>query len=118
VRAGLIVAVGSYWAVRGAVRRLLRRQNPLGVAGLVKTRKDRGMSLWHDLVDWVGGYPFEVAKAEDVFEFCRWRGYTLRRLVTVGGGLGNNQFVFGRDGAFPEGTISPSWDRSRRTKNG
>ncbi len=21
----------------------------------------RGMSKWYDLVDWVGGYPFEVA---------------------------------------------------------
>ena len=24
-------------------------------------RSSRGMSRWHDLVDWVGGYPFEVA---------------------------------------------------------
>ena len=26
----------------------------------------RGMSPWRDVVDWVGGYPFEVAKPEDI----------------------------------------------------
>jgi 2-polyprenyl-6-hydroxyphenyl methylase/3-demethylubiquinone-9 3-methyltransferase len=52
------------------------------------------MSNWHDLVDWVGGYPFEVAKPEEVFDFCQKRGFVLERLKTVGGGLGNNEFVF------------------------
>ena len=34
----------------------------------------RGMSLWHDVVDWVGGYPFEVAKPEEIFDFFYERG--------------------------------------------
>lgn len=58
--------------------------------------KQRGMSRWHDLVDWVGGYPFEVARPEEVFEFYKARGFTLERLRTCGGGLGCNQFVFRR----------------------
>ena len=59
--------------------------------------RERGMSRWHDLVDWVGGYPFEVAKPEQVFEFFKARGFALERLLTVGGGLGCNQFVFSRE---------------------
>src|SRR5579883_3573074 len=31
--------------------------------------RPRGMSRWHDLVDWVGGYPFEVARPEGIFDF-------------------------------------------------
>ena len=31
-----------------------------------KIHSKRGMSYWHDIVDWVGGYPFEVAKPEEV----------------------------------------------------
>jgi 2-polyprenyl-3-methyl-5-hydroxy-6-metoxy-1,4-benzoquinol methylase len=58
----------------------------------------RGMSRWHDLVDWVGGYPFEVARPEEVFDFVRDRGFALERLRTCGGGLGCNQFVFARAG--------------------
>jgi 2-polyprenyl-3-methyl-5-hydroxy-6-metoxy-1,4-benzoquinol methylase len=55
---------------------------------------DRGMSRWYDLVDWVGGYPFEVATPEQIFEFCTDRGFELRRLRTVGGAHGCNEFVF------------------------
>ncbi len=56
--------------------------------------KNRGMSPWRDVVDWVGGYPFEVAKPEEVFDFFHDRGYILDRLKTEGKGLGCNQFVF------------------------
>lgn len=56
----------------------------------------RGMSAWRDVVDWVGGYPFEVAKPEEIFIFYRDRGFRLERLQTCGGGLGCNQFVFTR----------------------
>jgi 2-polyprenyl-3-methyl-5-hydroxy-6-metoxy-1,4-benzoquinol methylase len=57
----------------------------------------RGMSVWHDIKDWVGGYPFQVAKPEEVFDFYRSRGFRLDRLVTSGGGSGNNQYVFTRE---------------------
>jgi 2-polyprenyl-3-methyl-5-hydroxy-6-metoxy-1,4-benzoquinol methylase len=56
----------------------------------------RGMSARHDLVDWVGGYPFEVARPEDVFRFLRRQGFGLRHLKTCGGGLGCNEYVFER----------------------
>jgi 2-polyprenyl-6-hydroxyphenyl methylase/3-demethylubiquinone-9 3-methyltransferase len=60
------------------------------------TDRDRGMSRWHDLVDWVGGYPFEVATPEAVFEFLHARGFALEGMRTCGGGLGNNEFRFRR----------------------
>jgi 2-polyprenyl-6-hydroxyphenyl methylase/3-demethylubiquinone-9 3-methyltransferase len=58
--------------------------------------KERGMSAWRDLIDWVGGYPFEVAKPEAILDFYLKRGFELRRLVTCGGSLGCNEFVFNR----------------------
>jgi len=52
-------------------------------------------------VDWVGGYPFEVAKPEEVIDFYLQRGFSLKRLKTCGGRSGCNEFVFtksrGRD---------------------
>lgn len=56
--------------------------------------RERGMSAWYDVVDWVGGYPFEVATPEQIFDFYRARGFQLEKLVTCGGSLGCNQFVF------------------------
>lgn len=38
----------------------------------------RGMSAWRDVVDWAGGYPFEVAKPEEIFAFYREKGVILR----------------------------------------
>ena len=62
-------------------------------------RRRRGMSRWHDRVDWVGGYPFEVATPELVFDFYRERGFSLDQLKTCGGALGCNQFVLVRSSA-------------------
>lgn len=40
----------------------------------------RGMDPWHDVIDWVGGYPFEVAKVDSLFEFFAERGFELERM--------------------------------------
>jgi 2-polyprenyl-6-hydroxyphenyl methylase/3-demethylubiquinone-9 3-methyltransferase len=58
---------------------------------------DRGMSRWHDLVDWVGGYPYEAASPEDIFEFFQAKGLRLVTLHCGGVGLGCNEFVFVRE---------------------
>lgn len=57
-------------------------------------RSMRGMSYWLDKIDWIGGYPFEVAKPEEIFDFYKQRNFLLRKLKTEGGGLGCNEFVF------------------------
>jgi 2-polyprenyl-3-methyl-5-hydroxy-6-metoxy-1,4-benzoquinol methylase len=56
--------------------------------------RGRGMSAWYDLIDWVGGYPFEVAKPEQIFDLYRRRGFLLTKLYTDRGNLGCNEFVF------------------------
>lgn len=73
------------------VRDLLRGR---GFSSWREYRRNRGMSPWRDIVDWVGGYPFEVAKPEEIFDFCRQRGFILERLKTCAGGIGCNEFVF------------------------
>ena len=57
-------------------------------------RNNRGMSFWQDLIDWVGGYPFEFATPEQIFDFYKQRGFVLTRLQTSFHACGCNQFVF------------------------
>jgi len=64
-----------------------------------RTRNERGMSLWYDMLDWLGGFPFEVAKPDAVFDFLRSRGFTLNKLKTCGGSYGCNEYVFRKVGA-------------------
>lgn len=82
-----------YLRVPAMVRDTFAKGNPFALFG----RTTRGMSSWHDLIDWVGGYPFEVAKPEEIFRFYRDRGFALRELTTCGGRLGCNEYVFRRD---------------------
>jgi 2-polyprenyl-3-methyl-5-hydroxy-6-metoxy-1,4-benzoquinol methylase len=97
----LVLTVGAYFQARSALGRLTRLQSPSRRERSDDTVKatSRGMSAWYDLIDWVGGYPFEVAKPEQIFDFYRARGFELERLKTCGGGLGCNEYVFRKKGA-------------------
>src|SRR4029079_4248937 len=47
-------------------------------------KMDRGMSPWRDIVDWVGGYPFEFAKPEEILDFYPEPGFTPGALKPSG----------------------------------
>jgi 2-polyprenyl-6-hydroxyphenyl methylase/3-demethylubiquinone-9 3-methyltransferase len=81
-----------YFVGRGLIADLVRLRNP--VARYREYRRARGMSMRHDWMDWLGGYPFEVATPEAIFNFCHARGFSLEKLTTCGGRLGCNEFVF------------------------
>ena len=49
-----------------------------------------------DLIDWIGGYPFEVAKPCEIVNHLVDSGFELTRLTTLGGGSGCNEYVFTR----------------------
>jgi 2-polyprenyl-6-hydroxyphenyl methylase/3-demethylubiquinone-9 3-methyltransferase len=59
-------------------------------------KRSRGMNIWVDLIDWLGGIPFEVSKPEKVLEFYERKGYQLKQLKTVGGKHGCNEYIFQR----------------------
>jgi 2-polyprenyl-3-methyl-5-hydroxy-6-metoxy-1,4-benzoquinol methylase len=85
----------SAFVVRGLIKDLLLlRTNPF--RRYTEYRRQRGMSVVHDWRDWLGGYPFEVAKPEEVIDFLKVRGFQLERLKTCGGGIGCNEYVLSR----------------------
>lgn len=88
---GPIVAWSFIWLNGGGFIKGLLRGHPMRVF----QNPGRGMSVWHDMIDWVGGYPFEVAGPGEVFEFFKKRGFSLTHLVTTHS-LGCNEFVFQR----------------------
>jgi 2-polyprenyl-6-hydroxyphenyl methylase/3-demethylubiquinone-9 3-methyltransferase len=92
----VVPALVVLWGPRFVLEAL---QGHPGRAWRAYAATSRGMSPWRDVVDWVGGLPFEVARPEEVFEFCRTRGFALRTLTTQAGGHGCNEFVFERSAA-------------------
>ena len=55
-------------------------------------RFNRGMNLFNDWVDWVGGYPFQVASVEAVNKFLLTKGFEINHTRLVSS-FGNNEFV-------------------------
>ena len=80
-----------WFALQAIAIGLIKFRNPLGQFSNYK--KKRGMSIYHDWIDWLGGYPFEVAKPEVIFNLYRSHGYVLENLITTNR-LGCNQYVF------------------------
>lgn len=89
-----LVVWPSFWVLnwRSVVKDSIRLQPFKSIRDYSKN--GRGMSFWQDLIDWVGGYPFEVATPEQIFDFYCKRGFELTRLRTCAGNLGCNEFVF------------------------
>ena len=57
-------------------------------------KKERGMSPWRDVVDWVGGYPYEYASIDEVVESLKSKGFRIRKAIPAKVPTGCNEFVF------------------------
>lgn len=73
--------LGARWLARALTGRL---------------RAERGMTLWYDMIDWLGGWPFEVSTPIEVEQFYAARGFSRLKSRTVGRRHGCNEFVFRR----------------------
>ncbi len=97
----VVLGVGSFGfakrlcvTIAASALRLAKLRNPLvPFLNWIHSVKGRGMHAWFDLVDWVGGWPFEVAKPEEIFRAMRDKGFILSELTTSQG-HGCNEFVF------------------------
>jgi 2-polyprenyl-3-methyl-5-hydroxy-6-metoxy-1,4-benzoquinol methylase len=88
-----IVGVGQ---TKAFARALLSLKPGEFIRSWTSYEQNRGMSRWHDHLDWIGGYPYEVATPEEIFDFYKSRGFTLAKLKCsdLNYKLGCNEFVF------------------------
>jgi len=64
------------------------RRNPL--------HKERGMNFYYDVIDWIGGYPYEYASRDEIEQFVASKGFVLDNFVACTTPIGCNEFVFKR----------------------
>lgn len=70
---------------------LLLGRNP--IAYVRNYQSTRGMSWWHDILDWLGGDPYEYATPEEMVGFVGGLGFTLQKIQVVDT-IGCNEYVF------------------------
>ena len=72
----------------------------IATAKLIVTRKNpfkkqkRGMSFYYDVIDWVGGYPYEYADKDEVTNYMEKLGFKCIKFVKPTVPTGCNEFVF------------------------
>lgn len=96
-RSLVLTTLIPYFALRTVLVSLIRRENAFAVY-----RRHRGMSIVHDWIDWLGGYPFEVARIEEVQQFFSERNFEQLYLKSTHR-LGCNEFSYLRK-PLPEDT--------------
>lgn len=69
---------------------IIRRKNPLTF--IRSYGQKRGMSYFTDVKDWLGGYPYEDAKIEEVLQFCHKK--LSLELVNIKTGEANTEYLF------------------------
>jgi 2-polyprenyl-3-methyl-5-hydroxy-6-metoxy-1,4-benzoquinol methylase len=62
---------------------------------LTSASSGRGMSWLHDVIDWVGGYPYEYASVRDITDFYRRDGFEPVK-IRENSSYGCHQLVFKR----------------------
>ncbi len=82
---------------RNLVRAMISLRPLDYVRSWTQYKTGRGMNRWYDIIDWVGGFPYEVATVDEMFEFYKARGFSLTKVKSGGVGLGCNEFVFKRN---------------------
>lgn len=55
---------------------------------------ERGMEFQYDIVDWLGGYPYEYATIKEIVNFVENIGFKIVKIIPTAGWTGCNQFVF------------------------
>ncbi len=54
---------------------------------------NRGMSWHHDILDWLGGYPYQFASPETIINLVAKEGFGCQKLVSRNG-IGCNEYLF------------------------
>lgn len=80
--------VGAFYPVIYAAKWMVTLRSP--------GRQQRGMDFYYNVVDWVGGYPYEFASISETRDAVEAMGFTLERVIPAEVPTGCNQFVFKR----------------------
>ncbi|MFA5480499.1 MAG: class I SAM-dependent methyltransferase [Candidatus Muiribacteriota bacterium] len=78
--------------LKGFLKDIFFLKNPL--LRYKNKKNERGMSVFYDWIDWIGGYPFEPSRPDDIINLFIDKNFTLINVKTMGGGHGCNEFVF------------------------
>jgi 2-polyprenyl-3-methyl-5-hydroxy-6-metoxy-1,4-benzoquinol methylase len=79
IRPMYAAAVGVTAQLVNTVKWTLKGKPMAAIRPLLAYRTKRGMNWWHDIKDWVGGFPFEFVRYDTLTEWIENRGFQVVR---------------------------------------
>jgi 2-polyprenyl-6-hydroxyphenyl methylase/3-demethylubiquinone-9 3-methyltransferase len=76
----------SFYPVIWLAKYLFIRQNP--------TQMTRGMNFFYNVIDWIGGYPYEYASLDEIEKLLEKLGFSLVKKIQAQVPTGCNEFIF------------------------
>lgn len=64
------------------------------VTGQNPKKQERGMNFFYDIIDWVGGYPYEYASTKEIISYFEKKGYECIKTIPAKVPTGCNEFIF------------------------
>jgi len=85
--------LGIFANVVNILKYTLKLKPMIAIRPLLEYKKKRGMSIMHDLIDWMGGFPYEFARFEVLEQYMQVRGFALVK-GKAATSLGCHEMVF------------------------
>ena len=86
--------VWIFYIVIAMAKLIATRKNPFA-------KKKRGMSFYHDVVDWAGGYPYEYASKDEIVSLMKEKGFSCLTFIKAPVPTGCNEFVLQKNVGQP-----------------
>jgi len=87
------MSLGLFFSFINILKYTLLLQPMKAIRPLMNYKKNRGMSFYHDIIDWMGGFPYEYATYQELNNFFEEKGFKLVK-GTEATSLGCHQMVF------------------------
>lgn len=81
---GLMISV--FYPIIYFAKWLVTKKNPKD--------KLRGMDFYYDVIDWVGGFPYEYASLEEITNKIEQKGFICKKTIPANVPTGCNEFLF------------------------
>jgi 2-polyprenyl-6-hydroxyphenyl methylase/3-demethylubiquinone-9 3-methyltransferase len=78
--------VKSFYLIIYVAKFLVTGKNPL--------KKERGMNFYYDIIDWLGGYPYEYASIAEICNYLETNNFTSISVKKAKVPTGCNEFHF------------------------
>jgi 2-polyprenyl-3-methyl-5-hydroxy-6-metoxy-1,4-benzoquinol methylase len=89
-------AMEALYAAALGASDLARTGDPLRTYRTYRSNTERGMDYWHDVRDWLGGFPYEYASIDEIVAYFQTRLAFDVEYTSASSGAGCNEFMFRR----------------------